>query len=257
LCKVTKSIRLAQHPTNTQYPNTYVMCTVTFLALKNDGFILTSSRDERNDRKTIPPATYTEDNTRLTYPKDAFAGGTWIGVSANKRLVCVLNGALKKHQRKSSYIKSRGVLAKEILKMKVLKDEIKSLKLTGIEPFTMVIVDWNKGLKLFELIWDETHKKFTNLELAPTIWSSSTLYSENIKKQRVDWFKNWTDNTTNIQDSILAFHHSEIGDKEHSVLMKRSTVETVSITSIQLKNKKTSIHYKDLLSGKTHNLLLT
>jgi len=228
------------------------MCTVTFLALENQGFILTSSRDERKDRKTIPPNTYLEDNVQLTYPKDELAGGTWIGLSDKKRLVCVLNGAITKHTRKKAYVKSRGVLAKEILKMDALNDGIKNLNLQGMEPFTMVIIDWNKQLKLHELIWDETLKKFTPLELKATIWSSATLYSENIKKQRIDWFKNWTDDTSNIQDSILAFHHSEIGDKEQSVLMKRSTIETVSITSIQKNNDSTSIIYNDLLAKKTY-----
>lgn len=228
------------------------MCTVTFLSLENQGFILTSSRDERPERKTIPPATYLENGVQLTYPKDEIAGGTWIGLSDKKRLVCVLNGALTKHIRKENYIKSRGILAKEILTMDVLEDEISSLNLAGMEPFTMVIIDWNNGLKLQELIWDETHKTFTKLTVAPTIWSSATLYSETIKKQRINWFKNWKDKTSNIQDSILAFHHSEIGDKEHSVLMKRDKVETVSITSIQKSTKGISIIYKDILGEKTH-----
>ncbi|MBL4746570.1 MAG: NRDE family protein [Flavobacteriaceae bacterium] len=232
------------------------MCTVTFLALENNGFILTSSRDERHNRKTTPPKTYLENGVKLTYPKDELAGGTWIGLSDKKRLVCVLNGALTKHIRKKSYLKSRGVLAKEILKMDVLNDEINSLNLEGMEPFTMVIIDWNKGLNLQELIWDETHKTYTKLPIASTIWSSATLYSENIKKQRVDWFKNWTDNTTNIQDSILAFHHSEIGSKENSLVMKRSTVETVSITSIQKNAEGISIIYNDLLTRKTNKSII-
>lgn len=232
------------------------MCTVTFLVLENQGFILTSSRDERNNRSTIPPTTYLEDNVQLTYPKDKLAGGTWIGLSDKNRLVCVLNGALTKHTRKKSYLKSRGILAKEILKMTILNDEINTLNLEGMEPFTMVIIDWNNGLKLYELIWDETIKKFTKLALASTIWSSATLYSESIKKQRVDWFKKWTDDTTNIQNSILAFHHSEIGDKEHSVLMKRSTVETVSITSIQKNEEGISIIYNDLLTQKINKSII-
>ncbi len=230
------------------------MCTVTFLSLENQGFILTSSRDERKERKTTPPATYQELGSQLTYPKDELAGGTWIGVSNRKRVVCVLNGAFKKHVRKNSYLKSRGVLAKEILKMEVLNKEIPFLKLEGIEPFTMVIVDWNDGLKLLELTWNETHKTFRELKLEATIWSSATLYSEDIKKQRVDWFKNWTDKHTNIQDSILAFHHSEIGDKTQSILMKRNTIETVSITSIQKNTTGISIIYKDLSRKKTHTL---
>ena len=57
------------------------MCTVTFLPLKNDGFILTSNRDEQPNRITHPPLTVVEDETTLLFPKDEIAGGTWIGTS--------------------------------------------------------------------------------------------------------------------------------------------------------------------------------
>ena len=54
------------------------MCTVTYLPLENDGFILTSNRDESPMRKTIPPKKYLENGVELAYPKDQLAGGTWI-----------------------------------------------------------------------------------------------------------------------------------------------------------------------------------
>ena len=37
------------------------MCTVTYLPLENNNFILTSNRDEDPNRKTIPPNTYEEE----------------------------------------------------------------------------------------------------------------------------------------------------------------------------------------------------
>ena len=40
------------------------MCTVTFLPLKNNNFILTSSRDETPLRETFPPKKYEEDGIR-------------------------------------------------------------------------------------------------------------------------------------------------------------------------------------------------
>ena len=83
------------------------MCTVTFLPLQNNNFILTSNRDEQRIRETIPPKKYKENGVDLFFPKDKIAGGTWIGTSSNKRLVCVLNGAFKKHKRKDYYKKSR------------------------------------------------------------------------------------------------------------------------------------------------------
>ncbi len=228
------------------------MCTVTFLPLKNNGFILTSNRDETPLRATIPPKKYKEGDVELVFPKDKLAGGTWIGTSSNNRLVCVLNGAFKKHNRKESYKKSRGIIAKDILKASNCNAYIKKLDLDGIEPFTMVIVDWNNNnLNLLELVWDENTKHFNSLNNEPKIWSSATLYSETSKQTRQHWFKTWVSENNFTTSTILNFHHSEIGDKEQSILMKRSKVETVSITSIKKEDQKIEMLYKDII----HNLI--
>lgn len=94
------------------------MCTVTYLPLGNNNFILTSNRDETPLRKTVLPKEYLENGVELTYPKDLLAGGTWIGLSEKKRLVCLLNGGFETHERKTPYKMSRGVLVKKILSEK-------------------------------------------------------------------------------------------------------------------------------------------
>ena len=227
------------------------MCTVTFLPLPNNNFILTSNRDEQPLRETLSPKKYTENDVEMLFPKDKTAGGTWIGSSSKNRLVCVLNGAYKKHIRKSIYRKSRGVIAKEILKATNVKKHIENLHLEEIEPFTMVLIDWNNNqLNLYELIWDENKKYFKKLKNEPKIWSSSTLYEDAIKETRKEWFKNWVANNEFTSDNILSFHHSEIGDKEQSVFMKRSYVETVSITSVKKENSTIEMRYEDIIHNK-------
>lgn len=234
------------------------MCTVTFLPLENNNFILTSNRDEQRTRETILPEIYTENGIDLLFPKDKIAGGTWIGVSSKKRLVCVLNGGFKKHIRKSNYDKSRGVIAKEILKELDLKKYVDNLNLVNVEPFTMVIVEWNNDeLHLYELIWDEKEKHYTELDQKPKIWSSSTLYNENSKKNRQTWFKKWLANNDFTLNNILKFHHSEIGDKTQSILMKRSIIETVSITSVKKENEQIEMLYEDVILSKKKKILFT
>ena len=103
------------------------MCTVTFLPVSDIDFLLTSNRDEQRTRKTIPPKKYIEKGVTMLFPKDENAGGTWIGVSDKKRLVCVLNGGYVIHERKASYTKSRGLIAKDILKAEHLNDLVKEL----------------------------------------------------------------------------------------------------------------------------------
>jgi len=224
------------------------MCTVTFLPLGNNNFILTSNRDEQKERETLPPKKYIENGIELVFPKDKLAGGTWIGTSSKNRLICVLNGAFENHVKKSSYKKSRGVIAKEILKEDEFELYIENLDLNNIEPFTLIIVDWNNdALNLFELIWDAQIKRFSKLGNEPRIWSSSTLYSNEIKEVRKNWFKNWADENELNLETILQFHHSELGDKEQSVLMKRSYVETVSITSVIKENQTIKMLYEDVV----------
>jgi hypothetical protein len=227
------------------------MCTVTFLPLSSNSFILTSNRDEQRLRETIPPKKYLENNVEMVFPKDKMAGGTWIGTSSKNRLVCVLNGGFIKHTRKESYKKSRGVIAKEILKEENFLQRIENLDLNEIEPFTLIIIDWNKDeLSLYELIWDEQIKHFSKLKNEPKIWSSSTLYSDDVKEIRKKWFQIWIGENEFTSEKILEFHHSEIGDKEQSVLMKRSYVETVSVTSIKKDNKTVEMHYEDVVHSK-------
>ena len=93
------------------------MCTVTYLPLGDTDFILTSNRDVPYAReKAEHPKTYIEDNVQLTYPKDGKAGGTWIGLSDKKRLLCILNGGFEYHTSRVGYRMSRGIILKALLK---------------------------------------------------------------------------------------------------------------------------------------------
>ncbi len=225
------------------------MCTVTYLPLKNNDFILTSNRDEDPKRKTIPPKEYDEDGIKLTYPKDELAGGTWIGLSEKKRLICLLNGGFTKHKRAESYRMSRGVIVKELLKVDNPVKVINHFDFDGIEPFTIVLVDWKQNLNAYELVWDGAQKHFEELESQPKIWSSSTLYDEEMKQLRRGWFADWLEEYKDFtQQDILAFHQDKTkGNPEISLKMKRSRVETVSTTSVKKELDDVEMSYIDLL----------
>lgn len=223
------------------------MCTVTYLPLGKNSFILTSNRDETPLRKTIPPKTYLENGVAITYPKDELAGGTWIGTSQKKRLVCLLNGGYKNHKRKLPYKMSRGIIVKTILSVADAVAYIRSFSFNNIEPFTLILVDWNSDLATYELVWDGVEKHFKKLPQEPKIWSSSTLYTDQIKQEREGWFADWlAQNKLFSQKSILHFHNnSTLGNSETSIKMKREFVETVSITSILKKDDDVTFNYFD------------
>ncbi|MDY0781585.1 NRDE family protein [Tenacibaculum sp. IB213877] len=227
------------------------MCTVTLLPLANNDFILTSNRDESPKRKTIPPQKYVENGVELFFPKDELAGGTWIGISEKKRLICLLNGGFEKHQRQESYNMSRGVIVKQLLQVDNPVEIIEHFDFNNIEPFTIVLVDWSNSLYAYELVWTGVEKHFSKLKNKPHIWSSSTLYTDEMKALRKTWFTQWLDeNPEYTQQDILEFHQDETkGNSEISLKMKRSYVETVSITSVQKKEKNVAITYLDFISN--------
>ena len=226
------------------------MCTVTYLPLGNNQFILTSNRDESPIRRTIPPTKYDAQGVALVYPKDELAGGTWIGLSEKNRLVCLLNGGFEIHKRKGPYAMSRGLVVKKILSAENSVVCIENFIFDNIEPFTLILVDWENSLATYELVWDGVTKHFKKLAQEPKIWSSSTLYTAEMKASRRAWFADWlSENKTFQQQEIINFQTStDKGTPETSLKMKRNFVETVSVTSVK-KEKDICLIYNDILKG--------
>ena len=144
------------------------MCTVTYIPTTINSFILTSSRDVPFVRKrALCPKKYLDDGVEITYPKDGQAGGTWIGYSSKKRLICLLNGGFENHYLTTSpdkkYKKSRGIIVLDLLKQTTINSALSKIDLAQIEPFTLVIVDWNNNLQLMEFIWDGKKKHLNKL----------------------------------------------------------------------------------------------
>ncbi len=226
------------------------MCTVTLVPKGEIDFILTSNRDEAPNRVSIAPEFYSIGGTEVLFPKDELSGGTWIGISEKNRVVCILNGAYEIHERKASYRLSRGVVAKDFMVADDIIDSVSQYNFEGIEPFTMVIADWNDGLKFFELVWDEKLIHFTELPLEAKIWSSSTLYDESMRGERLKWFETFeTENLLN-KETIRQFHKSAgLGNLNYGVIMDRGFVKTTSVTQIEKNSTETEIHYENLLRG--------
>ena len=224
------------------------MCTVTLIPLSNNNFILGSNRDEAPNRIALLPEFYNYKNINLLYPKDKQSEGSWIGLSERKRLICLLNGAFKIHKRQEKYRHSRGIVVKDFLVAPKLKD---------IEPFTLVIVDWEDGLDFFEFVWDGEQKYFKQLPLEPRIWSSSTLYNDAMKKERQQWFKDYIEGNNLNDYSMFVFHTSAgKGNEDYGVIMDRQFVKTTSITRFNKEGSKLRMNYFDLLKDKHYYAIL-
>lgn len=232
------------------------MCTVTFLPLSNKGFVLTSNRDEQTVRKpALSPKIYQVYDSLVVYPKDQQADGTWIATAGIPFTLCLLNGAFEKHERKSSYRKSRGLMLLDFFSYNNVNSFLSEYDFNDIEPFTLLMLDTtgNKQV-LTEARWDglKIHRKIINTD-EPHIWSSATLYSKETIIQRENWFKEFLSKHTSYNErTILDFHHfGGNGDRRNDLVMNRDNViKTVSITSISKKDNLTNMIYKDVINEK-------
>ncbi len=219
------------------------MCTVTYIPTES-GYILTSNRDEKKTRGiAIAPKQYGE----IFYPKDTDKGGSWIVSKKNGDSVCLLNGGFAKHVPQNNYSKSRGLLLLEIAMADSMISYIDSLNLSTIEPFTLVVIEKNNA---YEIRWDGVEIYKIILEKKPYIWSSVTLYSNAIIVKRQQWFVQWLRNSKEfVQNNSIAFHKTAgDGNIHNNVLMNRENeVYTVSITSIEKKEKEVVLYYENVL----------
>jgi len=224
------------------------MCTVTFIPNSLANFVLTSNRDEAPGRETLSPQVYEVDGVQLMFPKDVVAGGTWIGLSEKKRLICLLNGGFDAHERKSSYRKSRGVVVSELLTAEQVIPAIEAFDLYGIEPFTIILVQWGKEVHLHELVWDGTQKHLTEKPLVPTIWSSSLLYTSEVKQQREQWFSQFLfESIRPSAQDVMKFHNTAgTGDTTNDLIMDRGFVKTKSITQVMKNDEALSMTYDEI-----------
>lgn len=229
------------------------------MPLHKERFILTSNRDERIARPSLSPVTEVIGDSKVIFPKDLEAGGTWIAAGDNGRICCLLNGAYVSHKRKSSYSKSRGKLTLEAFEYQNIYDFFNHINLEEVEPFTLIVIETEDETKLIEFRWNSVCKQVRELDIdRPHLWSSATLYNFRIREKREVWFKEWILNSNNIdREKILRFHSSSHGsDPENDLVMERANgLKTVSITQVELYHDDLSMHYHDLLNN--HSTLLT
>lgn len=229
-----------------RFKTTFYMCTVTIIPIGKNDFVLTSNRDEAPDRISLIPDFHTIEDTKLLFPKDKM-GGTWIGISEKNRVVCILNGGFVKHERQLNYRKSRGIVANDFMISNNIVETVEGYNLKDIEPFTIVIADWNSSLKFYELVWDGKYKHFTALPFDSRIWSSSTLYNGGMQRERQQWFENFEVVHDLNSDSLLDFHkRTDIENMDYGVIMDRGFVKTTSVTQIEKQGNTVSMRYENL-----------
>jgi len=225
------------------------MCTVTYVPLNKVSFTLTSNRDENITRAiALLPQITTLKNCKVLFPKDQKKGGTWIGVTDKKRVLCLLNGAYSKHACTDNYRKSRGLVVLDFFNALDSKLLLKEYNLENIEPFTLLIIEQSNKTELTELKWDGNKKHVTILDAkTPHIWSSSTLYNLKEAAYKEQMFLDFIKLTSNNFD-ILNFHKKGTNSNPNIFLYANlnSPIKTISVTQITCSNTNSLMLYQDL-----------
>jgi len=225
------------------------MCTLSYLPLPNNEFIFTSNRDEKAHRiLAIEPSLYLHEGKQLLYPKDPQGNGSWIVASEHDGIACLLNGAASQHVSVPPYRLSRGMVLIHFFNYQVVTDFILEYNFDGIEPFTLVAI---KEDAVHQIRWDGNMINHHILDKnMPHIWSSATLYSPLIIKNRAAFFKQYLQqvNPSNALDKMLGFHYFEnANEAENNIILRAANgTETVSISQVKVDAKRVKFDYFDL-----------
>jgi uncharacterized protein with NRDE domain len=231
------------------------MCTVSFV-YANDSFILTSNRDENVTRPSaIEPRMYQTETKKIIYPKDAKAGGTWFVVDEFGNVIILLNGGKTKHIVKEKYRLSRGLIVLELMFSNAIFSTWKTIDLTDIEPFTLVVLE-NK--QLVQLQWNGEEKCTDNLHINQTyIWSSSTLYTTKIQQKREEWFYQYLKQNEEISaEKMKIFHkNTEPKDAKNGLIINRDNLyKTLSVTQTVISENSVFVNHSDLIQNKEYSI---
>jgi hypothetical protein len=226
------------------------MCTVSFVRVNNK-VIITSNRDERPERQPLfTPQSAVINNKKIFFPKDPQSGGTWYAVDEFANVVVLLNGAAVKHERRPQYRKSRGLIVLEIISKHSPLAHWNVINLTDIEPFTIILYE-KEGL--YQLRWNGHIKEKYVLDTNKShIWSSATLYTDEVRQQREVWFQGFLAAVKEINAGMVKDFHlfTNAEDKENGLVINRAEGPvTLSITQTVIEANKVDFEYTDLIAN--------
>jgi hypothetical protein len=218
----------------------FFMCIVSFVRYGN-GVVMTFNRDENPARPFSNPAF--DKYHHILCPLDLKAGGTWIGASVHD-IMCLQNGAFKRHIRNLPYGQSRGALLMNLLKGKGIEETFRSLDTVKTEPFTLCILNRRSLiLQIFRYDGQVLHRQENTLEY-PFIICSSTLYNEDLALKISDDFM---DLMVKNPETILDFHlEHRIGGKKNR---KMEIPATTSITQFVPGTSSENCLFMNMISG--------
>jgi Transport and Golgi organisation 2 len=237
------------------------MCVLTYVPVADNGFIVTSNRDENIARpKANSPKKIKVNGIEVFCPIDPISNGTWIATAKHYTMV-LLNGGHKKHETAANYRQSRGQVILEFTKWNDPETFLENFNFEGMEPFTLVLFKNDNRQQITEIKWCSGEKYMSHLSGdSALIWSSATLYDEQATENRKSWFLEHLSYYKEkiSSEKILDFHYSGgKQDLENSIKLKRKNgIETVCITQIEIYPRAKYLFYNDLENNTSNRLVI-
>jgi hypothetical protein len=247
------------------------VCTLRFLpGLPGGGWLLATNRDESPLRlPALPPYATALGGRLVLAPRDADAGGTWIGVDERGFALAVLNGDRPAVAPPPENPVSRGRLVLELLERRRAADVLAELQrreqqgLLRHRPFKLALVEPGRGgapATLQRAEWDGRALTVATLP-GPQLLTSSTFEPDAVAAARGAAFARFLpgvqpglrDNAGPAELDVLAdalhdFHASHSAEAPEgdalTVCMHRAEARTVSSTLVLVGPKTIRMHYQ-------------
>lgn len=218
------------------------MCTLTLLP-ESQGYTLTMNRDELRSRAEAGLHQRREGAVAASFPVDAVAGGTWVGVNDQGVSLALLNG----YQAPSiKDARSRGsIIASAIFKRSGndILEFLKALDVHYSNPFSLIVVS---GHQVSQFHWDrQSYRWSTQVLHQPMMLTSSSERFEQVLSYRQARFCSWLAERSGSND-VDRFHLSQQpGKASDSVRMSRERAHTKSTVQIRVGAETASLDYFD------------
>jgi len=197
----------------------------------------------------LEPKEETIGSAKVLFPMDPKAGGSWFALNDNGSVAVLLNGGFVNHAPTGNYARSRGLVLLDVIASQQPYELLQAMELRRIEPFTLVLFNG----KLLEFRWDGHQKYYRPLDASKNhIWSSATLYKDEVIKQRRNLFQKFIDRNSKITPKdVVDFHSNNHDDFENGFIIDRdSGLKTFSVTQAVLDDEEIVMRHLDLLNDK-------
>jgi hypothetical protein len=220
------------------------MCCLTVIKDIEDKVTFTHNRDENiyRDFNSEIIKRISEFGKEVLMPIDHRSGGTWIATDG-RTAAAILNGHYQIHQKKASYQQSRGQIIPSLLNYPSVEAFFDNLPFSDFESFTLVVY---QDSVLYKVVWDENESTLQTLDInIPQIFSSSTLYNQEIKSSREIIFLDWM-KSKKTDKEVWNFHHLAGDPKSFLNVKLGNSIATVAITQLNYNDHKIKLNKLNL-----------